>query len=108
MARAPIKFDRQAVILAPVETRDADGGPVTTYAPTKSVWCHRHDMTSREVRVANALRSETTAIFTFRWFSGLTPKHRIECEGVTYEIDPPKEIGRRQYLEVSAFDRPGQ
>lgn len=108
MARAPIKFDRQAVILAPTEARDTDGGPTTTYSDSKSVWCHRHDLTSREFRVANALRSETSAVFTFRWFPGLTPKHRIMCEGRTYEIDPPKEIGRRQYLEVDAFDRPGQ
>lgn len=108
MARAPIKLDRQAEILAPTEARDSDGGPTTTYSSSKTLWCHRHDLTSREVRVSDALRSETTAIFTFRYFTGLTPKHRILCEGRTYEIDPPKEIGRRQYLEVAAFDRPGQ
>jgi len=108
MARNPLRFDRQATILAPAISKDADGGPTHTYASAGQRYCHRRDISSREYRLAEALRSETTAIFTFRWFEGLTAQHRILCEGRTYDLNPPKEIGRRRYVEVEAMERIGQ
>lgn len=108
MARSTPKFDRKARILAPNPGRDSDGGPRTGYVATMERWCHRLDLSSREYRLAAALRSETTALFTFRYFAGLSPQHRIECEGRVYDVFPPKEIGRRQYLEVEAKERIGQ
>lgn len=106
--RKSIKFDRKATILAPVTVRDSDGGPITSYQPQSAPWCSREDLSSIEKRDANALRSETRCRFTFRWFPSLSPEHRIECDGKVYSIDPPIEIGRRQYLEVTAFLVPEQ
>jgi SPP1 family predicted phage head-tail adaptor len=108
MVRNPLRFDRQATILAPTVSRDADGGPTHTFSSAGTRHCHRRDVTSREYRMAEALRSETTAIFTFRYFDGLTALHRIRCENRTYDLSPPKEIGRRRYIEVEAKERIGQ
>lgn len=102
-----LKLDRKADILEPTVTRDEDGGPTTTYGVVRSLWCNRTDRSSRETRVFSALRSETTALFTFRYFTGLTADHRIRCEGRTYNVQPPREISRRQYVEVEAEEVPG-
>ena len=102
-----LKLDRKAEILEPTVTRDEDGGPTTTFTVIKSLWCNRMDRSSRETRIFSALRSETTAIFTFRFFKGLTADHRIRCEGKIYNVQPPQEISRRQYVEVEAQEVPG-
>jgi len=102
-----LKFDRKAEILSPSVTRDADGGPETIYTATATRYCNRLDRSSRETRIFSALRSETVAVFTFHYFSGLTPEHRLRCEGRVYTIQPPRELGRRQFLEVEASEVPG-
>ena len=102
------QLDRRASILTPTTTRDADGGPVETFAATATRWCRRDEAGGREIRVAGQLRAETSALFTFRYFAGLTVKHRILCEGRTWDIVAINEGGRRQWLRVQTREREGQ
>lgn len=111
MAKNALRLDRKGTILVPTTTKDADGYPTTSYAAAAGParWCRRDDIGGRELRVADALRSEAATVFTFNWFSGLTSEHRIQCEGRVYDIvAPPKEIGRRIRLEVAARERTAQ
>lgn len=102
-------LDRRVSVLTPTVTRDTDGGPVTTYTATRTVWCNREDTGGREVRTSDALRAEADAVFLLRWFSGLNSTNRLLCEGRTYDItSPPSEVGRRQYWRVLASEREGQ
>jgi SPP1 family predicted phage head-tail adaptor len=102
------RYDRKVLISLPALAVDSTGAPVAGYGAQKEVWCRRSDVGSREVRTSSALRSETTTIFTLRWFAGLDEKARFECEGQIYDIFPPTELGRRQEWEVQAKKREGQ
>jgi hypothetical protein len=53
----------------------------------------------REFREAGALRSEVSLRVSFRWFSGLLSTHRIEWEGLGYEISSIERdaTGRLEY-----------
>lgn len=108
MAYLPARLDRRATILAPEQGRDSDGGPATFYIEEKTLWCQRLDKTAKQVNEASALRSEVVSEFTFRYFEGLTAKHRLRCEGRVYDIQPPREVGRRQWLVVEGRERSGQ
>jgi hypothetical protein len=51
------------------------------------------------------------ARFTVRWSpftAGISPKDRLTCEGVEYDITGIKEIGRRVGVEISASARADQ
>lgn len=104
----PKPLDRRVAVLAPTTTRDASGGPVVTYAVSKTVWCNREDTGGRETRVAGALRGEADATFTLRWFDGLTAANRLRCESRDYDITACSEVGRRQFWLVAAAERKGQ
>ena len=103
------QLDRRCSVLAPVDTRDASGGPVVAYAIERTIWCRRDDAGGRETRTSDALRGESDCVFTVRWFAGLNSTKRIECEGRTYTITaPPSEIGRRQWWEIMASEQEPQ
>ena len=102
------QFDRRASILKPTTTRDAAGGVVETYAEAESRWCRRADQGGAEFRYAGQLRAETTALFKFRYFTGLSEKDRIRCESRDWDIVSINEVGRRQFLHVQAKEREGQ
>jgi len=101
-------LDRRVQILAPVQGKDESGAPYSGLQMLKSVWAMRQDVGAREVRTSGALRGETTSVFTLRWFAGLTSEHVFVCEGKTYDLFPPQEVGRRQWWEVQAKERDGQ
>ena len=104
MPETPI-FDRRATVSTPTQTRDADGGPVLTFATLRTVWCRRVDQGGREFRTSGALRDEATAIFFMRYYSDIKAKDRITCENRTYEItSPPSEVGRRQQLQIECME----
>lgn len=110
MAKSTLRLDRKAIILTPTQGRGAAGYPTTTYEPMGPPrFCRRDDIGGNEQRIADALRSEASTVFTFNWFPGLTSSHRILHEQRTFDIiSPPKEVGRRIRWEVSARERPAQ
>lgn len=58
---------------------------------------------------AGEVASVITTRFLVRWSSftaAITPKDRLTCDGVTYEISGIKEVmGRRDALEITAAAR---
>lgn len=62
-------------------------------------------ISDRERFQAGTTAHEMTDRFVVRWTSfssGITGKDRISCEGVTYGIVGLKELGRRQWIEITA------
>ncbi|WP_304615844.1 phage head closure protein [Paracoccus sp. (in: a-proteobacteria)] len=69
------------------------------------VWAHRHQISDGERFRADAVYRDVTARFTVRWspFSaGITEQDRLTCDGQTFGIVGIKELGRRDWLEITA------
>lgn len=76
------------------------------------VWAAKRDVSDAEKWRASEVQAQIGTRFTVRWSSftsGITPKDRLACEGVTYEITGVRETGgRRRFLEISAVARADQ
>lgn len=79
---------------------NAYGEKPETFSTLAEVWGERVDGARREFFAASQKHAEATAIFRIRYRSDLTAIHRIVCEGVTYDVLTPAEIGLREGLEL--------
>jgi len=94
------KMDRRVTILTYAPTRDAAGGVTEAWAEGDEVWAERRDQPGREFLANAQTNAATVASFYLRWREGITPKDRLRCEGLDYDISSMKEIGRRDGLEI--------
>lgn len=72
------------------------------------VWASKKDVSDGERWRAGEVFANITTRFQVRYsaFSeGITPKDRIVCETVEYDIVGKKEIGRREGYEITAAAR---
>ena len=72
------------------------------------VWASKVDVSDGERMRAAEVQANITARFRVRWCNfaaGITAKDRLFCEGVEYDISGIKEIGRREYREITAAAR---
>lgn len=97
----PGKLDRRITIQAPTFTRDALGGANTTYSDYRTVWAQKQDVGGTEVASGEALRSSATTIFTVYFINELTTAHRILYGGIAHNILAIRELGRREYQEIT-------
>lgn len=77
-----------------------DCGPV--------IWAGRRDVSDAERATAGWIEATMASRFTVRSSSftrELTPKDRLVCEGLTFDIVGIKQLGRRDYLEITAVAR---
>lgn len=75
------------------------------------VWAEKADISDGERWRAGAVAAHVTTRFRVRWSgiaSEITPKDRLVCDGRDYDISGIKEIGRRQFLEITAAARTDQ
>lgn len=86
-----------------VEDWDDHGSPV---------WAQKEDVSDGERWRASEVQATVTTRFTVRWSpftADITPKDRLVCEGLEYNITGVKEgRGRRQWLEITAAARADQ
>lgn len=73
------------------------------------VWAAKKDISDSERWRAGEVSANISARFLVRYsaFAGdITPKDRLVCDGVSYDITGIKEgDGRRQWLEITASAR---
>jgi SPP1 family predicted phage head-tail adaptor len=72
------------------------------------VWASKRDLSDGERWRAAEVQAGVTTRFVVRWSgfaAGLTPKDRLVCEGREYEITGTKEIGRREFVEITTASR---
>ena len=101
------RLDRHLDLQAATESVDAARGPTVSYANSVTgIWCSRAHAGGREFRAAGQLMPETTDVFTMRYRTDVTVKHRIVFEAVNYDILNVSEgEGRRQWTIVQAKAR---
>lgn len=85
-------------------------GMVETWAPLGGpVWASKEDVSDGEKWRAGQVQAQITTRFKVRFSAftaGLTPKDRLSCEGLTYDVTGIKEVGsRRTFFEITAAAR---
>lgn len=72
------------------------------------VWSSRRDVSDGEKARSDQVQASIIARFTVRYssFTGeLTPRDRLVCDGLTWDITGIKRIGRNDRLEITAAAR---
>lgn len=72
------------------------------------VWADREDASDAERALSGWLEAQMVSRFTVRssaFSRGLTPKDRLTCDGVIYEIQGIKQLGKAACLEITAIAR---
>ncbi len=73
------------------------------------VWASKADVSDGERMRAAQAQATITTRFRVRWSSftvTITPKDRLVCAGVEYDITGIKEVGaRHEFLEITAATR---
>lgn len=97
-----IQFLRAALVddgFTKIEQWSNLGGPV---------WAAKRDVSDRERMQAMEIAASITTRFQVRYSgctASITPKDRLVCEGVEYNITGIKELGRRIGFEITASAR---
>lgn len=83
-------------------------GMTEAWADLGTVWASRKDVSDGEKAAAGKLQSTVAARFIIRSSDlarGLTPKDALVEGGRLFEITGIKELGRRDFLEITAEAR---
>ena len=84
-------------------------GSVEVFADHGSaLWAKKTDVSDAERWRSAEVSAGITSRFVVRssnFTRDLTPKDRMTCEGVSYDISGIKEIARRQWIEITASAR---
>lgn len=102
------KLDRRVQFLRATLADDGFSN-VEEFAPHgMRVWAARQDISDGEKMRGGLVSASIMARFTIRssnYSRDLTPRDRIDQGGLVWEIIGIKEIGRNQFLEVTAQAR---
>jgi SPP1 family predicted phage head-tail adaptor len=101
-------LDRRATILKKSAVQANSGQEVETWTPVATLWAGKRDARASERYSDGQMVAEIDTVFTFRYFASLLVKpdrHRIVCEGLTYDVFGATEIGRHEGVKVSAGAR---
>lgn len=102
------KRDRRITLERYGETRDEWNNPIIGWTLLSRVWGSKDDVSDTERLRAADLGSTLTTRFVIRWskkVADLNTKDKLTCEGLEYNIIGVKELGRREYLEVTGAAR---
>jgi head-tail adaptor len=97
------QWDRRIIIQANAQTVDADGLPQDDWANLyTNVPASQLINQGTEKQENGKLTTMQTNVFSCRYVSGITAKHRIVEGSLTYQINSVQEVGRRQALRIEA------
>lgn len=96
----PGEMDMVVTLLSPVETRDAAGGVVTTWANAGTCWADVDATFGKELQQASQKLGLAATTIRVR-FRAINAKWRVLVGSLIYElIAPPKLIGRNMYFDL--------
>lgn len=95
-------MNRSVSIQQATETRSAEGDVIETWATIRGWRAARKDVRGAERMRSDQELAERTSVFTGRWFAGLTAKMRLWHDDMAWDVTGIAEIGRREFLEVTA------
>lgn len=93
-------LNRRITLQAPVVTRDAYGGAVTTWSDVATVWAAVIPMRGRELFAAQQVVALAEIKIRMRYRAGVDEAMRIVFDGKHYGIQHIAEIGYRDGLEL--------
>ena len=102
------KLDRRITISRATETRDAVNAIVQTWADLVTVWASKRDVSDGERFQSGTRNASKMTRFQIRWsptVADVNAKDRVVFEGITYDIQNAKELGRREGIEITASAR---
>lgn len=104
----PGRLDRRISILRATTAADAYNEPIATWATLATVWAKAAPVMDAERQRAGETLAAKAYRFTVRFsydVYDVDPRDRVTFDGRTYDIAGVKELGRREYLEITATAR---
>lgn len=101
-------LDRRLQFRRVTETNTGLGLEQTWANHGSAVWGSRKDISDGEKAAAGGVYAEVSARFVIRssiFARGITPKDEFTCDGRLWRIVGMKELGRRDYIELTAVAR---
>ena len=102
------RLDSRITLKRATSTANAFNEPVVTWTTLATVWASVVPVNDGErLRAGETLASKQSR-FTVRYSStvaSVDPRDRITFDGRDYDLNGVKEVGRREYLEITATAR---
>lgn len=101
-------FDRRVQFQRPASVDDGLQQVATFADHGEPVWASRRDLSDAERAAAGWIEATVATRFVVRSSSfsrDLNPKDRVICEGLTFDIQGIKQVGRRDFLEITGTAR---
>ena len=98
-------LDQRITLRRATVTRNGFNEPVATWSDLAIVWAAARRVTDAEQFRAQEIGAEVTTRFTIRYSSevaNLGPADRVSFDRREYNITGVRELGRREWLEISA------
>lgn len=102
------RLDRRIVLRRATSTTDAFNEPVLSWATLATVSAKVEPVSDSEQWRAGETLSAKLTRFTIRYsttVASVDPRDRIQYSGREWDIQGVKELGRRQFLEITAAAR---
>lgn len=102
------RLDRRIVLKRRKSGSNGFGEPVDEWAVLSTVWANVAPVSDGERWRAGETLASKLCRFTIRWaarVSVLDPRDQIDYDGRTWDIQGVKEMGRREFLEITAAAR---
>lgn len=94
-------MNRSVSIEQAIEVQDEVGQPVPTWVTIRGWRAARKDIQGWERIRSDQEIGARVSVFTGRWFAADT-KMRLVHDGLTWDIQGLAELGRRDFLEITA------
>ncbi len=103
----PGKLDRYVTLQSLATAPDSAGEAVETWTLLATVWAMRRELGGRELfRATQPLQPEADVVFTIRHRGDVAATTtRLVEDSVTYDIIAVAEVGRREFLDLTAKRR---
>ena len=101
----PGRLDRRISILQRSTGTDAWNQNLGSYVQVLEVWAEVRDQGAKEREEADQRVTVNPKIFTIRYRSEVSTKHRISYDGDIYQITGITEIGRKEGQRITAVAR---
>lgn len=98
----PGRLDREITVERLTTTKDSIGGEVETWTTQFITFAEYIPVSGAEALKFEQLTASRIARFIIRYTSDITTKDRISFDSNTWDIRFLKEIGRREWLEITA------
>jgi SPP1 family predicted phage head-tail adaptor len=79
---------------------DGYGNVLTDWVDYAERWASFTQSGGREFFAQAMIQSERRVVFRCRWVEDVTPSYRVVCDGVLYNIEEARRIGRKIGLEL--------